>query len=256
MKRIPSAFAFSMISSAPSALGRPSRPSASRGPARPCADPGCAAGRSTAACRASRRRELPGEDEARVPRGPTVRAGSMLSTGTAARGTSAAATARRRPASRARRPRRAARSGPGSPSRRTPWPRPAPSRPRGRRAGRAPGRRSRRRARRPAPATLSATARDALGPRRAGELAQVAHGRRQDHRPGHVQGAVRLDVLDLDVALPVDLDPGGELALGEDAEAARRPSSPSAWSAPAARRRCVRLLGSPRRAASACHSSE
>ena len=53
---------------------------------------------------------------------------------------------------------------------------------------------------------------------RARELAEVAGGGRQDHRRGDVEGAVRLDVLDLDVALPVDLDARRELALGQDAE--------------------------------------
>ena len=60
--------------------------------------------------------------------------------------------------------------------------------------------------------------RDALRGRGAPELAQVPDGRGQDQRPGHVQRAVGLDVLDLDVALPVDLDAGGQLALGQDAE--------------------------------------
>ena len=60
---------------------------------------------------------------------------------------------------------------------------------------------------------------DALRRRRRGELAEVPGDGRQDHRRGDVDGAVRLDVDDLDVALPVDLDARGELALGQHAEA-------------------------------------
>ena len=64
----------------------------------------------------SRRRTGKRADRRRRPR--TRR--RALSTGTAAPGTSAAATGRRRRPSRARRPPRAARSVPGSPARRTP----------------------------------------------------------------------------------------------------------------------------------------
>ena len=68
--------------------------------------------------------------------------------------------------------------------------------------------------------------------RRRGELAEVPGDGRQDHRRGDVDGAVRLDVLDLDVALPVDLDARRELALGQHAEA---------------REERLRLLGGQRR---------
>ena len=60
---------------------------------------------------------------------------------------------------------------------------------------------------------------DALRRRGRRELTEVAGDGRQDHRRGDVDRGVRLDVDDLDVALPVDLDARGELALGQHAEA-------------------------------------
>src|SRR3954454_24665962 len=60
---------------------------------------------------------------------------------------------------------------------------------------------------------------DALRRWCAGELTEIPRDGGQDHRRGDVDGRARLDVDDLDVALPVDLDARGELALGQDAEA-------------------------------------
>ena len=59
---------------------------------------------------------------------------------------------------------------------------------------------------------------DPAGRGRRAELAEIAGHGRQDHRRGDVRSAVRLDVLDLDIALPADLDARGELALAQDAE--------------------------------------
>ena len=60
---------------------------------------------------------------------------------------------------------------------------------------------------------------DALGRGCLVEFAEVPGGRRQDHRRGDVRRTACLDVDDLDVALPVDFDTRGELALGQHAEA-------------------------------------
>ena len=91
---------------------------------------------------------------------------------------------------------------------------------------------ARRSARRPR-CTESATARDA-GP--AAQLAEVAHRRGQDHRPRDVERRTGLDVADLDVALPADVDARRELALGQHAERGEDRAWPSPWPAPAARR--------------------
>ena len=53
---------------------------------------------------------------------------------------------------------------------------------------------------------------------RRAEPAEVRDRGREDHRLGDVEGRARLDVADLDVALPVDVRAGRELALGQDAE--------------------------------------
>ena len=45
------------------------------------------------------------------------------------------------------------------------------------------------------------------------ELAEVLDRGRHDHGLGDLGGGIRLDVLDLDVALPVDLDARGEFTL-------------------------------------------
>ncbi len=180
-----------------------------------------------------------------------------LSTGRAAPGTSAAARGRRRRASRARRRPREARSWAGMTS-----------------VAKAPGlglhrarlvrlvlgvlerRDAHRPASRPDPTPCSQTA---LIPRDDGAAASwprycAVAGRIIVGAMSRAQLASML--LDLDVALPVDLDPRRELALGQDAEPREERLLGLAVVSDGSASTVVRLFGRPRRAASACHSSE